>query len=321
MKKNTYHSKKSNKKVFSIIMSGLMLLTAVGTCTVLYRNYQNKQDSYINDDLVIKNEGVALKFLNKTTNSYGEYDQTFTYSVTPENATNQAVTAVAKYTDGTSCDSVMSVSVNTSTKTIILSCKGAFSKKINVVVTSSANSSATGTVVLDYVKKLTSIAANNVNIQLGGTTAATGFTKVSKITWTDFYTPNYSIYTKDKTYNFTAVLFENGGEALQTSDVIGTNINTGLVVKFETLLKTAFTNQSEITDDMIWNLDSSNAYHSALLESTSDSYVSWDYTVKVTCGDKEQIVEGAIAIGLGRDWGSREVGVDSVNLETNAIEF
>ncbi len=322
--------KNQNKKNRSMKVLGTTLALAllVGGTVGIVNHYERPQISdEVNDeqDVTIRDHGVTLKLLQKTNNSYGEVDQTFTYSVTPSNATNQAVTAVAKYQDGTSCDAVMAVSVDTSAKTIKLSCKGAFSKKITVTVTSSANSSAKGTVTVDYVKKLKSITAKNTNIQIGGknTSTANDYVKKDKISWTDFYTPNYSVYTKDKNYTFTTGLFEDQTTYdIQFDEEIGiTGLPSDYREKFESLVRNAIANQSGITDDQIWNLYSTNAYHSALVDAEWDAIVNFECSIKTTSDGKEALSSCYIAIGLGRDWSSRSVGVDSLTLESSALEF
>ncbi len=317
---------KQKKHTFSKILGTTLALALVlgGTVGILNRYEHPQTGDEVNDDqeVVIKNDGVTLKLLSKTNNSYGEQDQVFSYSVSPANATNQAATAAVKYQDGTDCSAVMVVSVDTTAKTIKLSCKAAFSKKITLTVTSSANSSAKATATINYEKKLKSITAKSPNIQLGGTGTISGSVKKDRINWTDFYTPNYSVYTIDKNYTFTTALFGNGGADLELDECTVSSISTVIQEKFEGLLRTAITNQTTITDDQIWNLDSSNTYHSALMSASATGYISFGYQLKTTSSDgKEAISNNFIYIGLGRNWTGRTVGVDTISLEGAEFKF
>lgn len=311
---NTQKNKSRRYKVLGTTLA--LALIFGGSYGIIRNNYPGiEQGVEDENDVSIKDHGVTLRLVNKTTNSYGEVDQTFTYSVSPANATNQAVTATAKYTDGTSCDSVMTVTVDTAAKTIKTSCKAAFNKKITITVTSAANSNAKGTVTLEYVKKLKSITAKSDKIQLGGDQIA-GFVKKDKITWTDFYTPNYSVYTKDKTYNFTV---SNVVVDVATYDDGGDFEDYGLASLVAPLIKSAIETQGTISDDQLWNLKNDNSYHSALKDGGCITYTV-SFTITSDGKSANYLKQFAVGIG-GRAFSGKTVNVDSITLETTTIEF
>ena len=293
---NTQKNKSRRYKVLGTTLA--LALIFGGSYGIIRNNYPGiEQGVEDENDVSIKDHGVTLRLVNKTTNSYGEVDQTFTYSVSPANATNQAVTATAKYTDGTSCDSVMTVTVDTAAKTIKTSCKAAFNKKITITVTSAANSNAKGTVTLEYVKKLKSITAKSDKIQLGGYQIA-GFVK------------------KDKTYNFTV---SNVVVDVATYDDGGDFEDYGLASLVAPLIKSAIETQGTISDDQLWNLKNDNSYHSALKDGGCITYTV-SFTITSDGKSANYLKQFAVGIG-GRAFSGKTVNVDSITLETTTIEF
>ncbi len=329
---------KQKKHTFSKILGTTLALALILGGTVGFLNrYEKPQigDQATDDeDIHIKNDGVTLKLLSKTENSYGEQDQVFSYSVSPANATNQAVTIDAKYEDGTDCSEVMEASVDETAKTITLSCKGAFRKKINVNVISVDNSSAKSLIIVDYVKKLKSIEVSSINTQLGGTNALSGYTLKNNFALSDNYTVNYSEFTKDKEYRLSHDFYLEGrytspeyfanesvGLAEITNDELGNQIYEGA----KKLIKDNFLSGKVITDDDVWNLIDSNEYHSWLVSSEPNGVLKLKYVLSVY--NLEYNVGGQngkgnyIAFCFGRDWTGRTVGVDSINAEVTSVEF
>ena len=145
------------QKKFKVLLSTVLSTSLVvgGVVGVLLNNNNNNVIEEVEDNGGIKVDnimcrGLSIKKLTTSTNSQGQAVQTFNYSVTPANASNQAVTATVKYKDGTDCSAVMAVTTDTATKTISLTCKGEFAKQITLTVTSAANASAKATATVDY---------------------------------------------------------------------------------------------------------------------------------------------------------------------------
>lgn len=314
--------KKSNSKKY-LLGTSLALLLTLGIGGALIGTHNTGGDNVVVDgDLNIVDKGVSIRMLSKETNSHGQETITLSYSVTPDNATNQNVIVTLAYKGGGDCSSVMTASVNSSAHTIALECKGAFNKQIVATVTSEANSNAKGEITIDYEKKLLGFEVNDEDVEIGTTAGSSGATFKQSLNLTDIYTPNYSVFTKDKTYNYTYALAPaTSGSSLSIDENLVYD-NDVFEQKLTQLLESKIkTGVISFTDDELWNLDSSNEYHSALRNAWTD-YVSFDTRIRVSSGEKYVDVEFMIYVGFyGRSYTGKTVGVDSITVETGNLTF
>lgn len=310
------------QKKIKVLLSTVLSTSLVvgGVVGVLLNNNNNNVIEEVEDNGGIKVDnimcrGVSVKKLSTSTNSQGQAVQTFNYSVTPANASNQAVTATVKYKDGADCSAVMAVTTDTATKTISLTCKGEFVKQITLTVTSAANASAKATATVDYEKKIKNVACctnTTLNYKLN-----------DKLKDSDFYTVTYSQYSKDKTYVFTKEIDVYDYD----EDLDSFNSYPGFMDNIKPLLNKACNNGYIITADDVWNLSSSNAYHSKLQSASyGEGVISFRSRLNVKCTttntDYCNNCEFALDFDISSfDFSGRTVGVDSIALEQSGFIF
>ena len=139
---------------------------------------------------------MSVKLLSAETLETGETVQTFSYTITPANATNQNINTSVEYQDGGAATEV-TASIDTAEKTITLTCNAAFDKVILVKLTAADGGGASATITCNYEKK---------NIGHEGQTFTFIFDDASEgsdifdylINETDFF--EYSKYTIDHDY-------------------------------------------------------------------------------------------------------------------------
>ena len=309
----------------------------------------NKQNQ-LSENTIIKSNGIDLKLLNTTTNSSGEKDQTFSYTITPSNASNQDVIINLTYIDDTDCSSVMSYILDTENKTITLSCKSDFNKKIKCKITSKANSAAFSELTIDYVKKIKSIYLadddyNSIIIgesskdDIDGDNVTTGYINVIK----DF-TIVYSKYTKDQEYNIVlkeAPKFTFDMNYASDSNQIKKYLNEDTTLKssLEDYVNDLVLNPKIYKVEDLWDLKADNIerWHKYLLdeyikgfdentprpEFTIDSikdYVFEDTISKQTykCDTSYKYTIELVITG---DLSKYYIDVDSLTSETNTLDF
>lgn len=102
---------------------------------------------------VTETQNMAIKRLSVETLASGETVQTFSYTITPANATNQNINTSVEYQDGGAATEV-TASMDTAEKTITLTCKAAFDKVILVKLTAADGGGASATITCNYEKKI-----------------------------------------------------------------------------------------------------------------------------------------------------------------------
>ena len=102
---------------------------------------------------VTETQNMAIKRLSVETLASGETVQTFSYTITPANATNQNINTSVEYQDGGAATEV-TASIDTAEKTITLTCNAAFDKVILVKLTAADGGGATATITCNYEKKI-----------------------------------------------------------------------------------------------------------------------------------------------------------------------
>ena len=271
----------------------------------------------------LKGNGIQLK-LNARTNQ-GEYIvDTYSFTITPENATNQNVSATASYVDGSEYDNAVEVSVDNQTKTIELRVKElvGFDKQIKVVVVSESNPDVTATMTLDFTKKL-------VNASLGQSNFRLGYNQLEKATDVlNNFELEYSKYTIDETYS---VSWDGKYEIGVNLSVTPNEVSETIRDIAGDLLTTILNENISVTAQYIWNFSNSNEWHSYLKTTTSETYIQtraakWGFKVTNSQGEVvKQVSDYTVAprLYIGYDYSSAEfnVDVDSIVLENSNIIF
>ena len=272
------------------LLSGLCFILCIGVLIGFGRVIKDSEKPSSSSTHEIISRGIEARMLSSTTNSYGEKDQVFSYSITPSNASNQEVEISMTYSDETDCSEVMEYSLDTTNKQVTLSCKAPFSKQINVVLKAKANENATTTIVLDYVKKLKSITPKDETIFLGIGSSNT----VSHLDPLLYCQPTYSIYTMDKNYSFDITV-----SSFEIKDDFVANGTTPdeVYTTFENTLKSKIENQSNyFTADELWNLSNSNDWHTilkntAIEDSSNDQNCFYcEMTATIKCIEDSTII-------------------------------
>ena len=332
--------RRSTKNFLSGLIAVLATALLVGGLAALTKGFRewnpdNWFDKQISssekgsEDVSIVESGISVKALKTVDNTDGTVSKIFTYTVTPENASNQSITATAKYVDGSACTTVLTVSVDTSKKEVTLKCLADFDKKIKVTLVSAADSTKTAEVTVDYVKKVKSATYNNAEIALN-------LGSNDSINYTEYVNVTYSKFTKDKTYNLKFKSVSLGSAEMRSEGQDDTSaFTTTIENSLKTYITTLFNNPGTvISDASIWNVSSSNSWHSLLKTCENggqESYISYDInSLVVDVVDGSNAVQNTITISNetftlylgGHEWGSSfQVNVDSLAAEVGNIQF
>ena len=344
----------------AVLIAGASATLTAGICTDWFRNNpfeQGEKDpssgsSGLNTS--IKEDGVSLKLLATTTTSEGYVVKTFSFTITPANATDQTVNAEAKYKDGSDASAAIAVSVDNEAKTISLTNKGAFSKQIVVTVTSNDNAQAKATITVDYVKKVTAITPK-ANYSSDGKTILLqcGFSEdyqneVSGNYIDDFAEESlievsYSIYTKNKNYTFAVKDVEVTFDHVIWFDENEGQSGGGYLYQCteftETLRKTIeekIASKESITVSDIYNAGSSTEYHNYLKGmdiknggERHENYITYSVSATYYCVEdptKEFKFGGSdhpckMEVSLTQDYSNFHLGVSGITVEVPSIEF
>ena len=313
------------------LLSGLCFILCIGVLIGFGRVIKDSEKPSSSTHEIIS-RGIEARMLSSTTNSYGEKDQVFTYSLTPSNASNQEIEISMAYSDDSDCSEVMEYSLDATNKQITLSCKAPFSKQINVVLKSKANENATATIVLDYVKKLKKVTFKTDDFIYVNDYAykSSEYTKISSFQPESFFTPEYSVYTKDTTFRYFLYIDELALKE-KTADLSEDFINTFASnlksrVNTKNVLCTHYFGSSEI-----WNMASTNADKSVLKAiSKSDvdagnGYLCYEASVRIVLNQVQvtnETFSGSLTLYFSMYGAySGTVGVDSLGVESSTLEF
>ena len=321
----------NNKTKRKLLIIGLTFLSVGAISTTLGFTLHQSQNQY-NETISsnIEENGVLVRLLS-TTEKDGVITKTFTFSITPSNATNQNVTAKAAYKDNSDCSSVLTVSVDNNAKTISVSCKCAFNKQIIVTITSSANQNKSATITCDYYKKVLSLEGKD-KLTIGYVDdEGNSESSLSSFDILDMITPQYSIFTKDYDYEFVV-------ENVTLTPILGEmtycgSLSTTLIKEVENkmaeiLLQRIKDGGSYLTSEEIYNLSSNNAWHSALNEmhgNNDDDYGAYFHLTATYKVMEENIYytyeNKMLSASFDPYDGTGTVQVDSVTLELSSLSF
>ncbi len=337
------------KKILKNCLIATTLLAVIGGASLASINLDSNNTFQLSENTSIKTNGIQLKLLNSSLNSYGEKDQTFTYTISPYNASNQDVDVTLTYIDGTDCSNVMSYTLDSQTRTITLSCKADFDKKITCKLVSKANSNAFSEVTIDYVKKVKRIyldteeyntmTIGDTGAEDDGDNVVRGYVNVIK----DF-TIEYSTFTKDQTYNirlkeadkFKIFYYDN----YQTEIKAYLDSDPTLVASLENYINDLVLNPRNYSYEDLWDLDADDIdkWHNTLLNEYSrgydpyktpwiyfkidsvSSYVFEDTNTHQTyqCDSNLNYI---IALVIHGDMSKYYVNVESMEVENSSLEF
>ena len=274
------------------------------------------------------NEALTIKRVSNVSNPDGIETQTFTYSITPENATNQNVVLSAMFSDGSNCDSYIDYESNTLEKTISVTCKKAFNKQIKLQVTSENNSEISKTIIIDYEKKILGISDSGFTIGLGGNPDDCDIgPDVSLTTWSYenavkyLIAPEFSEYTIDKNYTFN-FNFKNCNSDEEFLPSNGEYVELISMYFAQDVLE----NFNTPTADKIWSILDTNDYHSWLKQCASYDGTGFSLIgrVEVTCNEVPSIstsFEYSFCLGMNYDFDEYNISVDSLNTEVDGLVF
>lgn len=298
----------------------------------------------------IEESGLKIKKLSTETLN-GNFVHTYSYTISPSNASNQNVTAVASYVNGATYDNVVQTEVNNTAKTITLktSATTGFDKQVKVVVTSVANPSATATMLVDFKKRLNSVSVKQIdkrdlNFVYGVKRTNTDNGLLHNFSLENSVNFHFSKYTIDTTETYTYRIisltidsfYDSDGHYLFEEDtsaydeIVGALEGHADSQELETL-----------TAQQVWNLCSNNDYHSELKFRSNDtenyySFKLFEFEIEIfdkenkavyglTDGDFEGkgITNIIFSLYPGYDYSASSyvVGVDSVLTESTQVVF
>ena len=308
------------------LLSGLCFILCIGVLIGFGRVINDSEKPSSSSTHEIISRGIEARMLSSTTNSYGEKDQVFSYSITPSNASNQEIEISMAYSDETDCSEVMEYSLDAANKQVTLSCKAPFSKQINVVLKSKANENATATIVLDYVKKLKKVTFKTDDFIYVNDYAykSSEYTKISSFQPESFFTPEYSVYTKDANFSYSLHISELTLSE-KTVDLSDDFINT-----FANNVKSRVNSGSRqyFRSSEIWSMATSNADKSLLKAITTtdvdaaNGYLWYTASAEIIEQRTNTTYSGSLSIYFSM-YGmySGTVGVDSLGVESSTLEF
>lgn len=336
--KNT--KKTTSKRISGFALAAVALFVGVGGYLVsrsLPADTPVTVDPGLGNGTIITN-GMKIRYLSETTNTDGSVTKVYSYTVTPVNADIQSASAVAKYIDDTDPSAVLTASIDKTEQTISVTCLRAFSKQIVVYVdvTAMDNSTASGTITFDYVKKILGLEAtadhdtNCYYVGNGWSAAKNGL--ISSLAIEEFIMPSYSVYTKDKDYTFsTSVMAVQYCDETVIEDYKEYSISDATIALLQEALevKMKLGNAAYFTPTELWNIDSSNSWHSFLMHvKDADpelNYINFCFYTDFYCDQNHSVKiaeqEYYICLSFAGDYSGLSVGVDSMTLEATTGEF
>ena len=333
--------KRKNSKTKKILLGLLLGVIALGA--IGYGTYQvlNEDTPIVETDNggvseTIESRGVKVRLLSTRTLEDQSVEKTFSYTIEPSNATNKDIKVTSAYADGSESSQVITTAVNSANQTITITCNGPFKQKIIVKVTSVDNPEAYAEVTLNYVKKIESIEGTVKSLYIGNGWEYYGEENHidTSVTYSDFITPTYSDYTKDKQYTFGMKDIQIIADEFLIQGSLPDQDTDELYTELTVMLYDAFNNQGDLptTEDM-WHAVDSDAYRSWLLSVADSDPMSDHYLCLEVRGTVYCIEDPTVSVQLGGgshfyvyfsfqgDYSDYKVGVDSISVEQSEIDF
>ena len=346
---------KNNKKLIIISIASLVALITIGSIYYLshgFKNWPIKEENSSSIESSTQSNGIELHLLSTTNNDDGSIIKTFSFSITPSNATDQTVSVSAKYKDGTSCQNCLTVEANNYSKRITLHCLKAFSKQIIIEVVSNSNPNINATVTVDYVKKISSIQSpfNDKYVCIGNGWSGSENIQINDFSFSSMINTIYSSYTKNSDYTFSVkdvdVSFEDvGGELLEYKEYNLQEIFTdyhngyagyGVKTLFSDLLEERIKTAGEIPSaDDIWNIPEAaissniqevrNCLYDISTLDPSSFYLTFLFSATYYCNENTSISftykSESLNVSFKNDYTDKFVPVKNLLLENYNIEF
>ena len=280
---------------------------------------------------VSEDSGISLKFL-KTETADGFITNTYTFTISPENATNKNVIATASYVDGTAYDDVVIVSVDNSRKELSLKTSETvgFSKQVKVVVSSESNPTVKSEILVDFKRKVNYINLDRYTEEngyvLGGEAGVNSFSELE-----DILEVGYSKYTVSESFTFQIESLNPTGDYF-TSSLTGWNSSWNTTLG--NFLDEKLMSGEIITQSEILNLISTNDWKSFLQKNStlsgSNFFRAYEPVIVAYDSAHKEVkrttltVQDGVKFGINLNWeglSSTSVGVDSITLESNKVIF
>ena len=280
---------------------------------------------------VSEDSGISLKFL-KTETADGFITNTYTFTISPENATNKNVIATASYVDGTAYDDVVIVSVDNSRKELSLKTSETvgFSKQVKVVVSSESNPTVKSEILVDFKRKVNYINLDRYTEEngyvLGGEAGVNSFSELE-----DILEVGYSKYTVSESFTFQIESLNPTGDYF-TSSLTGWNSSWNTTLG--NFLDEKLMSGEIITQSEILNLISTNDWKSFLQKNStlsgSNFFRAYEPVIVAYDSAHKEVkrttltVQDGVKFGINLNWeglSSTSVGVDRITLESNKVIF
>ena len=324
-----------NKKILICFIVGILFII-IGLSYFVGVKLFNKpltnvpiNDVVLSEDII--ENGITLELLSSTVNENNVITKSFTYSVLPENATNQSITAKASYTNETDCSEYLTVEVDEKTKTVTIFCYKDFSNLILVRLVSVSNKAATATITVNYEKKVKEIVENYNGLIVGGKLNIFNETYTRSYYVMQNVTPVYSNFTVDKQYQLTET---HTTPILHLVD--GQFVNDDIEEKFVNMVDSWIKNgYYAFSEYILWNMSNDASWHDYLagisntpeeecIYSEDNVYV-YRLTSDITyrCGDKNKTISTSFFISLYHDYSEliTKIEVESLKPSTFNIIF
>lgn len=299
--------------------------------------------SWEDDETSIGSDDISIKSLNTTNNADGSTTKTFSFSVKPGGADNQAVSATAKFLDGSECGEYIAMVVDNNVKTISVTTRlvdGTYgwSQPIVVTVVSDANNQAKATVTLEYSKKIISFKSTlssdryfigpgwDADGALDGMIDSFSYDQMIDVKYSRFTKNNEFTYKcKDVSVNFYEDMFIHTATEQASVDRAADAMCSLLKERIES-------GGSYFTAKELWDLDNSNEWHSVIKSNSKrnvldDSYQSFNVSATYFCVEDPEkqfrINDVEFILSYGYDYSAEQysVGVSSIELESPTIYF
>ena len=273
---------------------------------------QQESDGSGLDTEVEHAEGMKLKLLSTETRANGDTVQTFSYTITPANATNQNINVAVNYATGGAATEV-TASVNTGAKTITITCKQAFDKVINVVLTAADGGGATATIKCDYQKRVTGLKDDGFTLDLTNYSDPLNLMELL----VDNNQLTYSAYTMDYDYS-NASITDADASTLDMSYFSG---------EFRTKIQNFFAGTGDApTASEVWNASTNSTYRSQLktnggLLFDKSSTVDYYFTIQGDISSYDVTFEGTNVILLKYNFSSFSLNIETINPGQSSVIF
>lgn len=225
------------KKLLAFAFIPLLLLGGLGISNII-KNSDNKiNDGEILTDVI--SNGVTVKKLSSGTNDNGQSYVTYSYTVTPDYATNKNIfVKTLAFTDLSVDDNpsaYVNVSINNSASTFTVTQLAAFSNQLTLTLASEADITVTCDVTIDCKQKwlgFTTVNEFEFYFSQTGSTTLSGYDSNLRNSVDGGYS---DIYTIPLTTSQASI----SREVVEVNECYSNNTSSGYVVSYDDLLTTS----------------------------------------------------------------------------------